>query len=404
MFMKSNDPLFTTSTSLVDQKKRIAYAKLLNYLFKFGNTPIAKLAKEIHSSVPSVTALLSDLMQIDWVEEKGAAKTKSGRRPVFYDLKASKKIVLVIDINIYETQLAFINLHNEIINKISIDVYIEDDNYYTIISKKLEELFEEKSTPWAIGISAPGLIEIGTGKNYSHLMLNPKEQSMADTLSELFKIPVFTINDTRSALLGEHYYGLAKNKNNGLMINIDWGIGLGILLNGTIVEGADGFAGELGHIQVDPDGILCHCGKVGCLETMTSASTILRKVEEGIAANKPTSLKHIAGSISLNNVIDAAINGDEFSIDIIYEVGKVLGKGISAAVHLFNPEIIIIHGFLKNADDLIISTLKQSINKYCLTPFRRNLEIEISPLGDDSKIYGTKSFVFDKMMELYTQN
>lgn len=402
--MKSNDPLFTTSTSLVDKKKRIAYAKLLNYLFKNGNTPIAKLAKEIHSSVPSVTALLSDLIQIEWIEEKGAAKTKSGRRPVFYDLKASNKVVLVIDINIYETRLAFINLSNEIIEKMSIEVHIEDEQYYDIISQKLKSLFNGKNTPWAIGISAPGLIEIGTGKNYSHGMLNPDENSMADTLANDFKIPVFTINDTRSALLGEHYYGLAKNKNNGLMINIDWGIGLGILLNGTIVEGADGFAGELGHIQVDPDGILCHCGKVGCLETMTSASTILRKVEEGIKAKKPTSLVHIDGPITLSNVIDSAKNGDEFSIDIIYEVGKILGKGISSAVHLFNPEIIIIHGFLKNADDLIISTLKQSINKYCLTPFRRNLEIEISPLGDDSKIFGTKSFVFDKMMDLYTQN
>ncbi len=396
-----SDPLFDSQQSLVDQKKKLSYTKILNHLFNQGSSSIAKLAKEIHTSVPSITAMLVDLQQNGWVIEKGAAKTKSGRRPVFYDINGAKKNIFILDVNLYQTNFIFVNLRNEIITKTTFDIDLEDEHYLKEISKEVDQLLKVNDLPWAIGISAPGLVETSSGLNHSHLKLNKDGKSLADVLEKKYSIPVFNINDTRASLLGEHHYGLAKSKKNVLLVNLDWGVGLGILHNGTIVEGASGFAGELGHVQIYPDGELCNCGKIGCLETVASASTIVKKAKRGLNNNQATALSNVDSEITLSEVIAAAINGDEFSIDIIYEVGRELGKGLSMAVHLFNPETIIIDGILKNAGDLIVSTVKQSINKYCLSPFKTNLDVVISPLGDDAKVFGTKSFVFNKMMEYY---
>lgn len=398
-----SDPLFQSDQSLVDSKKRLSYTKILSFLYKNGSTSIAHLAKELHTSVPSVTAMLADLIQNDWVIETGSAKTKSGRRPVFYDLKGAKKIILVIDINVYSTNFIFLNLRNEVLTKTTFKIHIEEPKYLVEVCKEIDNLLQINKKTWAIGISAPGLIDTIHGLNFSHENLNQNGQSFGEILTKKYGIRVFSLNDTRASLLGEHHYGLAKNKLNVLLVNLDWGVGLGILHNGLIVEGTEGFAGEIGHIQVNSNGELCNCGKVGCLETVASASTLIRRAQQGIKEGKATSLLKLKKEIELKDVINAASKGDEFSIDIIYDIGRELGKGLSIAVHLFNPEIIIVDGILKTAGDMIISTLKQSIQKYCLTPFKKNLSIQVSPLSEEAKVFGTKSFVFQKMMEFYGQ-
>ncbi|MFT6879923.1 MAG: N-acetylglucosamine repressor [Psychromonas sp.] len=398
-----SDTLFESPQTLVDLKKRRSYTQILTFLYRNGSSSIALLAKELHTSVPSVTSMLAELIQNDWVKETGSAKTKSGRRPVFYDIQGAKKVILVIDVTIYATNFIFVNLKNEIISKTAFKIHIQEENYLTSIYQELDDLLETNSKTWAIGISVPGLIETTRGINHSYENLNKDGRSFSEFLSDKYNFPVFSTNDTGASLLGEHHFGLAKDKHNALLVNLDWGVGLGILHNGIIVKGADGFAGEIGHIQVDPGGVLCQCGKVGCLETVASAFALIRKAHEGIHEGKATSLLNLRKEIKLQDIIDAANKGDEFSIDIMYDIGRELGKGLSIAVHLFNPEIIIVDGILKTAGDLIVSTLKQSIQKYCLVPFKQNLEVLISPLSKEAKVFGVKSFVFQKMMEFYAR-
>ena len=172
------------------------------------------------------------------------------------------------------------------------------------------------------------------------------------------------------------------------------------MCNGQIIRGADGFAGELGHIQIKPDGALCHCGKKGCLETVASALALINKAKQGLAEGKTSTLSLKKGEISLEDVIEAALRGDEFCIDLIFDIGRELGKGLSIAIHMFNPEVIIIDGIMTKAGELIVSTLNQAINKYCLTDFKKNLKVLISPMGEKAKIFGAKSLVFAKMLDL----
>ncbi|MFC0186344.1 ROK family protein [Pseudarcicella hirudinis] len=171
-------------------------------------------------------------------------------------------------------------------------------------------------------------------------------------------------------------------------------------MNGKVFQGASGFAGELGHIQVKADGELCHCGKVGCLDTLTSASSLIRRVKERLRLGQVSKLaeKNIE-QIDIEMVIDVANRGDALAIDLLHDIGKEMGKGLSIAVHLFNPEAIIINGVLAKAGKFISNPIEQAIYKYCLADFKNDLTIEISELGENSRLLGTQVYVMGKVLE-----
>jgi N-acetylglucosamine repressor len=385
--------------SVVDIKKKQYIGDILSEVYSSGPLTISQLAKTLHTSVPSITGLINELMSENWILEVGSSKTKSGRRPSLFDLNPNKNTTIVLDINLYNTTIVLINLRNEILKTDILDLEIGDPEFPEKLSAGLFTFLEKSLKPWAVGISVSGLVGGTDGVNYTYDNHNKNGLSLANFIQQQIKVPTFMLHDTKASMIGEHHFGLAKGKKNVLLINLNWGVGLGILSNGEIIQGADGFAGELGHIQVNPNGELCNCGKIGCLETVASASALIKKAKKELKAGKISSLSKMNGDISLEQIIDAAIKGDEFSIDLIFDIGRELGKGLSIAIHLFNPQIIIIDGIMTNAGDLIISTLQQAINKYCLKDFKKNIEILISPIGEKAKIYGVKSYVFHKMLQ-----
>lgn len=392
------------SSSVVDIKKKQNIAAILTTLYFSGPLTIASLAKTLHTSVPSVTSIINELISEEWLQETGAIKTKTGRRPSQFDINPNKKTFTIIDINVYSITLYLINLKNEILAKQKIDISIIDEDFLSKALQYFNDFESQNGKSWAVGASIPGLIGGTNGINYTYPNLNKEGVSFAKWMANEVNKNVFVLHDTKASMIGEHHFGLAKAKKDVLLINLDWGIGLGVLTNGEILKGADGFAGELGHIQINPNGELCHCGKIGCLETIASAISLLKRVQKGIDEGKASILSKIKGKISLEDIIESANKGDEFSIDILFDIGRELGKGLSIAVHLFNPKIIIIDGILSNAGDLIVSTLQQSLNKYCLSEFKKNLEIMISPLGENAKIFGTKSYIFEQMLEINSKN
>jgi predicted NBD/HSP70 family sugar kinase len=252
-------------------------------------------------------------------------------------------------------------------------------------------------------LTSPGLIANETQENQTYLNHQISGNSLTKRIQELSGKPTFIINDTKASLLGETHFGLAKNKRNVMLLNLDWGIGLGILSNGEIMQGTDGFAGEIGHIQVVPGGRLCHCGKIGCLETVASVASLLGRAQEGLKIDAPTVLRKNQ-ELTIEAIIEAANQGDEFSIELIYELGRELGKGLSIAIHLLNPELIIIDGLLTNTGANLTTAIEQSINKFCLRDFKKALRVLISPMGETAKLVGAKQFVFDQLIQTEFQD
>ncbi|WP_394995443.1 ROK family transcriptional regulator [Emticicia sp.] len=393
--------------SVIDIKKSKQKKGILSELYFNNMNTIAELAQTLHISIPSITALIEELVEERWIVETGFAISKQGRRPAIYEINPSEKFVLVLDINTHDTKVSVLNLKNEIIFTQTFDLQLKNnpsflDTLFSLVDKIMEQKLANGKQIIALGVSIPGLVNKNTGINFTYNSLNSKDKSLGKLIEEHFSLPVSVVNDSKATAFGEYRFGLAKGKSHVLSINVDWGVGLGIVINGEIFDGASGFAGELGHIQVNPEGILCYCGKVGCLDTITSASSLLKNIKEGLRNGQISKLgeyKDNLEDINLEMVIDAAQQGDAFSIDIIHTIGLELGKGLSIAVHLFNPQIIIIDGVLSKAQKLIVNPIEHAINKYCLSDFKEDLSIEISQLGDNAKIYGVHAYVVENLLK-----
>lgn len=391
-------------TSVVDYKKSQHRRRILTELYRAGTCSIAEMARVIHSSVPSVTGIVEEMVEEKWIVPVGTGITKQGRKPVLFSLSTERYYSIVLDVNTHDTKILILNLKNEVILRRDFNLRLEDSSQFLkSLVDATEHVLRESNLRYddfmAMGVSVAGLVDARKGFNFTYRSLNQNE-SFGAYLENYFKFPVYVINDTKATTLGEHRFGLAQGKNHVLAIYIDWGVGLGVILNGEVFQGASGFAGELGHIQVVPNGELCHCGKVGCLDTITSAASLIRRIKKGLAEGRISRLSAIeAEKIDAETIIDAAWQGDSFAIDILHEIGMELGKGLSIAIHLFNPEIIIVDGIVAKAGAFITNPIEQAINKYCLTDFRNNLTVVISQLGQEAKWLGTQAYVVEKVIE-----
>jgi predicted NBD/HSP70 family sugar kinase len=393
--------------SVVDIKKNKQKKGILYDIYFNNKNTIAELSQSLNSSIPSITALVDELVEEMWISETGFAISRQGRRPAIYGVNPNKNYVLVLDINTHDTRIAVLNLKNEIVFSQVSDLQLKNnpsflETLFQLVDNIIEQKVSKSTDIIALGVSIPGLVNKKTGINYTYKSLNSQDVSLGKLIENHYNLPSFVINDSKATAFGEYHFGLAKGKSHILSVNVDWGIGLGIVINGEIFDGASGFAGELGHIQVNPDGVLCNCGKVGCLDTITSASSLLKNIKDGLRKGHVSKLgeyKDSLENINLEMVIDAAQKGDGFAIDIIHKIGLELGKGLSIAVHLFNPQIIIIDGVLSKAQRLIVNPIEHAINKYCLTDFKEDLNIEISQLSEDAKIFGVHAYVVESVLK-----
>lgn len=393
--------------SAVELKKFKQKKSILNALYHNGKMAIADLSENLFISIPTLTSHIEELLAEEWLVGEELDNKKQGRRPTIYSISPLKKHLIVIDITTHDTNIFVLNFNNEILHQQHYNLKLTSDTSFLkaileLIEQTISEIIKTDKEIIAIGIAIPGLVHKRTGINKTYKNLNFENKSLSQRISENFKLQVFTLNDSKAAAYGEAKFGVGKNLTHVLSINVDWGVGLGVVYNGQIFNGSSGFAGELGHIQVNPEGELCTCGKVGCLDTVTSASSLLKSIKTGLKNGQISILSKYKDSletIKLEMVIEAAKNGDAFAIDILYNIGIELGKGLSVAVHLFNPQVIVIDGVLSKAGKLIVNPVEHAINKYCLPDFKDELLIEVTNLGDFAKILGVNAFMANRLFQ-----
>ncbi|GAB3997986.1 ROK family transcriptional regulator [Spirosoma daeguense] len=403
------DEEISTQQSVVDYKKRQKQQTILAHLYAESTCTLAQLARILHSSVPSVTSLVEELTEEGWATPIGTATGSNGRRPVLFSLNTKRHYVAVLDVSTHDTKILLMNTQREVVFRGDYDLRLGDNpeflssltEYFT---NALADSGLNETDLIAVGVSMPGLIDARRGLNLTYKSLNSATKPLTQQLSEQFGKPVYLINDTKATVLGESRFGGGQGKKQVLAINIDWGVGLGIVVNGEVFKGASGFAGELGHIQVDPEGELCYCGKIGCLNTVTSASALVKRVQRDIMAGQVSKLatfRDRVGQIDIDEIINAAHYGDSYAIDILHETGFQLGKGLAIAISLFNPEVIIVDGVLTRAAAFILSTIEQAISKYCLSDFRNDMTIELTQLNGTAKWLGTHAYVMEDIFANY---
>jgi predicted NBD/HSP70 family sugar kinase len=388
----------------VELKKTSHKKQLLRAIYFDGPLSNSELSKIVKLSTPKINSLLIELIDDGLVKDLGRGDSSGGRRPNIYGLLEDGFYVVGITINITRTIISIFNACNEEVSgphyfpiKMQSDIRIFSD-----VNKAMEKVVNEsnilRDKILVAGIELPGLINQKQGINKTYF---PHVSDLYEELRKIFGIPVYFNHDSKVRTFAEQHFGLAKNKKNVLMLQVDWGLGLGIIINGKLYPGKSGFSGEFGHLPIADNGVLCSCGKQGCLETIASATAIARMAKEGIKKGSSSLIQELVGGdtdkIEISNVIQAANLGDQFAISLFSEAGYWLGRGIAYLIQIFNPELIIIGGRVAEASQFIQAPVQQAIQTFSNHDISNDTEIKFSELGSKAGTMGAAAYALERL-------
>lgn len=380
---------------------------IICYYINNGDDTLADLGKELNFSVPTVTKMVGELIEDGIVMDFGKMETPGGRRPNIYGLNQSSGYFIGVDISQKRVHIGLINFKGDLIDE-QMDISFEEahpherfERLCEIIEDFMSHTVVPKDKILSIGINISGRVNPQTGHSYSFFYFD--ERPLTEMFEEKLGIDVSIDNDSRAMAYGEYIKGRVQAEKNIIYVNVGWGLGLGIIVNGQLYYGKSGFSGEFGHITAFENEILCHCGKKGCLETEASGSALYRKFLEKLHNGQSSLLtqqKENEDEVTLNDIIDVALQEDILAIELIEEVGNTLGKHVAGLINLFNPELVIIGGTLANAGDYLILPLRSAIKKYSLNLVNKDSSIKVSKLGDKAGLLGASLLARSKFIGL----
>ena len=380
-------------------KKRVIKA-----LYFHPQLSCAELSEIIHKSLPVTTKILEELIAEGEVVEKGYAPSTGGRRPAMYSLQSGFLYIVSVAMDQFITRIAILDMHNQTvagIEKFELPLAKNPEALF-ILTKKIGEVIEQSGVSKhhiaGVGIGMPGFVDGGKGVNYSFL---PAPGSITEYISDTLQLPVYIDNDSSLIALAELRFGKARNKANAMVINLGWGVGLGIITNGELFRGHNGFAGEFSHIPLFTNGKMCSCGKRGCLETETSMLVVIEKAIKGLAEGQITALQDLSSlhyEASFDAIIQAASEGDQFAVSLLSETGYHIGRGIAILITLMNPELVILSGRGSAARKIWLAPIQHALNEHCIPRLFAHTHIDVSSLGYEAELTGAAALV----MENYT--
>ena len=310
-----------------------------------------------------------------------------------------KPYVVGIDIGGTNTVFGIVDARGTVLASSSIKTgaYSEVEDYVDAVCKNLVPLLEANGGVdkiKGIGVGAPngnyytGTIEFAPNLPWKGVI------PLAKLFEQRLGIPTALTNDANAAAIGEMTYGAARGMKDFIMITLGTGVGSGIVINGQLVYGHDGFAGELGHVIIRRDGRLCGCGRNGCLETYCSATGVARTAREFLTAStEPSLLRSIpAENITSKDVYDAAVQGDQLAVNIFNFTGTILGEALADAIAFSSPEAIILFGGLAKSGEYIFKPIRESIEKNVLNIYKGKTKLLMSELKDaDAAVLGASA-------------
>ena len=316
-----------------------------------------------------------------------------------------KPYVVGIDIGGQTTKMGIVDMRGQVLTQtvIRTDTHTEVEPYVDDVAEALDKIIKESGSEGkirGIGIGAPNAnYYTGTIENAVNISWGgSKSIPFADLLSaRTGGMKVALTNDANAAAVGEMTYGAARGMKNFIMITLGTGVGSGIVINGEVVYGHDGFAGELGHTcAVRNNGRLCNCGKTGCLETYCSATGVARTAREWLTLSDEPSMLRSLDNITSKDVFEAAKEGDRLALKIFEFTGKMLGQSFADFVAFSAPEAIVLFGGLARAKEYLYQPILDSMNANVLPLWRGKIKIVFSQLKEsDAAILGASALAWE---------
>ncbi|MGG3433690.1 ROK family glucokinase [Heyndrickxia coagulans] len=321
----------------------------------------------------------------------------------------AEKWIIGIDLGGTTTKLAFVNEAGDIVHRWEIPTVTANEgkailpNIAKSIEDELARAKREKKEITGIGLGVPGPVDMEAGVIYESVNIGwAQHYPVAGTLQKLAGLKVVIDNDANVAALGEMWKGAGKGSGEMVFVTLGTGVGGGIITGGDIVHGVKGAAGEIGHITVIPEGgARCNCGKTGCLETVASATGVVRTAIAKLAAFSGASpLKDLyarSGSVSAKDVFDFAKAGDALSHEIVDETAKYLGLALASVANTLNPEKIVLGGGVSKAGETLLNPVRAYFLKYAFNTVGKSTKLELATLGNDAGVIGAAWLALNKI-------
>lgn len=380
--------------------------EVVKHLFYGSSATLREISLFLEITYPTAAKLVEELQQDGIVQMLEESRSSGGRRSAQFVLNPHAGYLVVIDAGRLNTKLAIINPQREILSRrhFRSKVFKEDLGFIPLLEENISDMLSElkisRNEILGMGVGIPGFVDAENGISYS--FLNFYEKSIRETLEESFEFPVIIANDMTMMTHGENHFGQARDHKNALIINLGWGIGMGFILDSKVYAGEDGFAGEFGHIQVDPKGEACHCGKVGCLETVASgqaiAKTAIQRLKDGEKSLLAYDYADDLTKITARKIVNVAKEGDEFSIHLLEESGDAIGQCLAVVLQLLNPGLIVLGGKHSHAGKLLTNSIEKCITRYTNPKIGEKVVIEQSSLGEDSNLLGAAGLIIEKIV------
>ncbi|WP_018630409.1 ROK family protein [Niabella aurantiaca] len=389
-------------------QKRLQYKYLIFREFYYaGSLSCAELSSRIGKSIPLTTQMINDLIDEGIVEEGGLAPSNGGRRPAMYSVKPDAMYVVAVAMDQMLTRVAIVDFHNKPVGAIVQEELLLANNpnalpqLKTIIEQAIKKSKVPKKKILGVGIGMPGFIDARQGINYS--FLSNEHHSITAYLSSALEVPAYIDNDSSIIALAEHRFGAAAGTRNAMVVNLGWGVGLGLVLNNQLYRGENGFAGEFSHIPFFNNNKICSCGKKGCLETETSLKVIIDKAEQGLKRKGSTSFlkkNFRTGAIEKDwqAIVKAAQSGDEYVIRLLTAAGYDIGRGVAVLIHLFNPELVLLSGRGAQAGRIWQAPVLQAVNEHCILRLAENTAVKVSQMGSRAELIGAAALVLENLV------
>ncbi|MCC7524102.1 MAG: ROK family protein [Chitinophagaceae bacterium] len=383
--------------------------KIIRQLYFSNLISCAELSQKIEKSLSLTTKMLNELIADSVVVETGYAPSSGGRRPIMYSLKPDVLYIVSVAMDQFFTRVAIMDMRNQFVSPIEkFELPLADNpSALGVLTSKIQTVINQSGISKAkfagIGIGMPGFVDQQHGVNYTFLPVNG--ESISEQISAATGLPCYIENDSGIIALAELRFGAARNRKNAMVINVGWGVGLGIILEGSLFRGDNGFAGEFSHIPLFDNGKLCSCGKSGCLETETSLFVMIEKAKQGIKEGKVTVLRGMLSGEETDlerdaeAVIQSAGKGDRFAIALLSEAGYNIGRGIAILIHLLNPGIVVLSGRGALAGKIWQAPIQQALNEHCIPRLAVNTGISISTLGYNAELIGSAALVMEQLDE-----
>lgn len=383
---------------------------LLDLIRVRGTATRAELVDETGWGRTVLTQRLAELMDIGLVSEAGTGRSTGGRTPREVRFRGEAAAVIGVSLGATSIDVALTDLAGE-----PLATYEEAwdiaqgpettlDRLETLVEQIAAESPVSQTDIIGLGVGLPGPVEFAIGRTISPpIMPGWNNYPVRDRLAGHFGVDVVIDNEVNTMAIGEHRAGLARGVDNFVFVKVGTGIGAGIFSNGMLHRGADGAAGDIGHIAVEGGStVLCRCGRYGCLEAYAGGAALARQAQEAAESGQSKYLAELlrtsGGPLTAADITSGASAGDPVCLQLLRQAAWRLGQAMSACVNFFNPSLLVFGGGVARAGDLLLPGIRQAVLELSLPLATRNLRVDITRLGDTAGTIGAAFAVIDQLL------